>query len=274
MSLYIFDLDGVIYRGERLLPGVKETLSKLRKRKDRVSFLTNNSTLSRSGFQKKLTQMGIEVSLEDLFPSSYLTAIYLGHKTKRKNSKVLVFGEEGLFEELNQAGIKLTSKAKDADYVVVGMDRKFNFEKLKLAYEAILNGAKFVATNKDVTYPTEEGTIPAVGAIVKALEVSTHKRALLLGKPRLFGLKTVMKHKGYTSADTILVGDRLETDILAGKRLKVVTVLVLSGITLEKMLQKAPSSLKPDYVIQSLSDLSSLKIGSRHKKSVSSINTL
>ena len=266
MSLYIFDLDGVIYRGERLLPGVKETLSKLRKRGDQVSFLTNNSTLSRFGFQKKLTQMGIEVNLEDLFPSSYLAAIYLGHKTKRKNTKVLVFGEEGLFEELSQAGIELTSTPKDADYLVVGMDRKLNFEKLKLAYEAILNGAKFVAANKDVTYPTEKGTIPAAGAIVKALEVSTNKRALLLGKPRLFGLKTVMKSKGYASADTILVGDRLETDILAGKRLKIATVLVLSGITLKKMLQKTPPSLKPDYVIQSLSDLPSLKIGHGYKK--------
>jgi len=269
VSLYIFDLDGVIYRGERLLPGVKETLTKLRKRGNQVSFLTNNSTLSRSGFQKKLTQMGIEVHPEDLFPSSYLAAIYLGHKTKKKNIKVLVFGEEGLFEELSQAGIKLTSTSKDADYVVVGMDRKFNFEKLKLAYEAILNGAKFVATNKDVTYPTEEGTVPAAGAIVKALEVSTHKRALLLGKPHLFGLKTVMKSKGYTSADT-----GLETDILVGKRLKIVTVLVLSGITLEKMLQKAPPSLKPDYVIQSLLDLPSLKIGHGYKKLVSSIDTL
>ena len=260
MSLYIFDLDGVIYRGERPLPGVKETLTQLRKRGDKICFLTNNSTLSRSGLQKKLTQMGIEVNLEDLFPSSYLAAIYLSHKIKRKNTMVLVFGEEGLFEELSQAGIKLTSKAKDADYVVVGMDRKFNFEKLKLAYEAILNGAKFVATNRDVTYPVEEGTIPAAGAIVKALEVSTHKRALLLGKPRLFGLKTVMKSKGYTSGDAILVGDRLETDILAGKKLKITTVLILSGITLEKMLQKAPPSLKPNYVIHSLLDLPSLKI--------------
>jgi phosphoglycolate/pyridoxal phosphate phosphatase family enzyme len=260
VSLYIFDLDGVIYLGERLLPGVRETLSKLRKKGDQVSFLTNNSTLSRSGFQKKLTQMGIEVHLEELFPSSYLAAIYLSHKTKKKNTKVLVFGEKGLFEELSQAAVKLTSTPKDADYVVVGMDRKFNFEKLKLAYEAILNGAKFVATNKDVTYPTEEGTVPAAGAIVKALEVSTHKRALLLGKPHLFGLKTVMRSKGYAPTDTILVGDRLETDILAGKRLKVATVLVLSGITLEKTLQKAPPSLKPDYVIQSLSNLPSLKI--------------
>ena len=218
--------------------------------------------------------MGIEVNLEDLFPSSYLAAIYLSHKTKGENSRVLIFGEEGLFQELNQAGIKLTSTPEDADYLVVGMDRKLNFEKLKLAYEAILNGAKFVATNRDVTYPTEKGTIPAAGAIVKALEVSTHQRALLLGKPRLFGLKTVMKSKGYTSTDTILVGDRLETDILAGKKLKVTTVLVLSGITLKKMLPKTPPSLKPDYVIQSLSDLASLKIGHDDKKLEGSIDTL
>lgn len=262
MSLYIFDLDGVIYIEETLLSGVKETLTFLRQKGDEVSFLSNNSTLNRNGFVKKLDRMGIRVSSEEIFSSSYLTAIYLSknkHKHKREN-RVFPIGEAGLFQELKKAGINITSKIEEIDYVVVGMDRKFDFEKLLLAHKAILKGAKFIATNKDATYPVEKGTVPGAGAIVKALEASTHKKALLLGKPDSFGLKIIMKSKGYQPKDTILVGDRLETDILAGKRLGITTILVLSGITNQEMLQKAPPSHLPDYVIHSLSELSSLNI--------------
>jgi len=258
MSLYIFDLDGVIYVGETLLSEVKETLTSLKKRGDELSFLTNNSTLSRDGFLKKLGRMGIRVSTEELFPSSYLAAIYFS-KNKHKEGGVFVIGEMGLFQELKEAGINITSRIEEINYVVIGMDREFNFEKLLLAHRAILKGARFIATNKDVTYPTERGTAPGAGAIIKALEASTHKKALLLGKPHSFGLKIIMKSKGYQPADTILVGDRLETDILAGKKLGITTVLVLSGITNQKMVQKIPPSHLPDYIIQSLSELPSLR---------------
>jgi len=260
MSLYIFDLDGVIYLGETLLPEVKETLTFLKKRGDEVSFLTNNSTLSRDGFSKKLARMGIKVSPEEIFPSSYLAAIYFSKNEHKEESRVFVIGEAGLLQELKSAGIKITSRIEEINYVLVGMDRKFDFAKLLLAHKAILKGAKLIATNKDVTYPTEKGIAPGAGAIIKALEASTHKKALLLGKPHSFGLETIMKSKGYQPKDTILVGDRLETDILAGKKLGITTVLVLSGITNQKMIQKVSSSHLPDYVIQSLSELSCLII--------------
>lgn len=260
MSLYIFDLDGVIYIEETLLSGVKETLTFLRQRGDEVSFLSNNSTLNRDGFVKKLDRMGIRVTPEEIFSSSYLAAIYLSKNKHKRENRVFPIGEAGLFQELKKAGINITSRIEEIDYVVVGMDRKFNFEKLLLAHKAILKGAKFIATNKDATYPVEKGTVPGAGAIVKALEASTHKKALLLGKPHSFGLKIIMKSKGYQPKDTILVGDRLETDILAGKKLGITTILVLSGITNQEMLQKAPPSHLPDYVIHSLSELLSLRI--------------
>lgn len=259
MSLYILDLDGVIYLGETLLPEVKETLASLKKRGDEVSFLTNNSTLSRDGFLKKLARMGIKVNPEEIFPSSYLAAIYFSKNKSKEESRVFVIGEAGLVQELKSAGIKITSRIEEINYVLAGMDRKFNFAKLLLAHKAILNGAKLIATNKDLTYPTEEGTAPGAGAIIKALEASTHKKALLLGKPHSFGLKIIMKSKGYQPENTILVGDRLETDILAGKKLGITTVLVLSGITNQRMVQKIPPSHLPDYVIKSLSELPSLR---------------
>lgn len=260
MSLYIFDLDGVIYIEETLLPGVKETLTFLRQRGDEVSFLSNNSTLNRDGFVRKLAQMGIGAGPEEIFSSSYLAGTYLSKNKHKRENRVFVIGEAGLFQELKRAGMNITSRIEEIDYVVVGMDRKFNFEKLLLAHRAILKGAKFIATNKDATYPVGNGTIPGAGAIIKALETSTHKKALLLGKPHSFGLKVIMKNKGYQPKNTILVGDRLETDILAGRRLGITTILVLSGITNQEMLQKAPSSHLPDYVIHSLSELSSLNI--------------
>lgn len=260
MSLYIFDLDGVVYLGQTPLLGAKETLNLLKKRGNEVSFLTNNSTLSREGFLRKLDQMGIKACPEDLFPSSYLAAIYLSRKKRKEEIRVLVIGEEGLFQELKQAGIKTTTRIEEINYILVGMDRKFNFKKLQLAHKAILEGAKFIGTNKDVTYPVEEGTMPGAGAIIKALEASTHRKAFILGKPHSFGLKAIMKSKGYQPKDTILVGDRLDTDIQAGKKLRITTVLTLSGITSQKMVEETASSRLPDYVIHSLSELLSLRI--------------
>ena len=263
MSLYIFDIDGVIYRGKKLLPGAKEIITSLRQRGDEISFLSNNSTLSRSGYQEKLTKMGIKVERQELFPSSYLAALYLSQDKERKKSKVFVIGEVGLMEELKDAGIQITSLLEEINSVLVGMDRNFTFAKLNLAYQAIVRGASFLATNTDLTYPVERGTIPAAGSIVKAIEASTGKNPLVLGKPNPFGIETLAKKRGWSLAESILIGDRLETDILAGKRAGVTTVLVLSGITGRKELKKAHPSLKPDYTISSLFHLLSLPISKR-----------
>ena len=260
MSLYIFDMDGVIYRGKKVLPGAKRSLTLLKRRKEEVCFLSNNSTLSRWGHQKRLYRMGIEVSLEDLFPSSYLAAIYFSMDKQRMKGKVFIIGEEGLFEELRTAGIPITSRIGEVDSVVVGMDRGLSFEKLTLAHQAITRGAKFIATNMDLTYPVENGTLPGAGPIVKALEASTGKTPFLLGKPEVFGLNMVMQSKEYSPQDTLFIGDQLETDILAGKRAGVTTILVFSGVTGGDKLKHAPASLKPDYTISSLEELPSLQL--------------
>jgi len=260
MKLFIFDLDGVIYKGNLLLPGVKETLLFLRKKGKKVCFLSNNSTLSRRGYIKKLKKMGLEVKEDELFPSSYLCALYFRQVEKLNQEKVMVIGEKGLYEELEKEGIKISKDPHRVRYVVVGMDRKFNFRKLSLAYQAITMGAKFIATNPDVTYPTERTTIPGAGAIVRALEACTQRRPLILGKPEKFGLEIVLKVKDSSPSQTILVGDRLETDIAVGNKLKVHTVLVLSGISTFEEAGKAKPPFKPEYVISNLKELFTLDL--------------
>ncbi len=260
MSLFIFDLDGVIYRGNSLLPGVRETLSSLEERGEKICFLSNNSTLSKKGYLKKLSMMGLKVREEQLFPSSYLCALYFKNLPDRTSGKVMIIGERGLFEELKKIGLKISWNPSEVKWVVVGLDRRFNFRKMCLAYQAILKGAKFIATNTDITYPLENTTIPAAGAIVKAIEVSTGKSPLVLGKPQTFGLKIVLEKTGYFPESTILVGDRLETDILAGNKMGVRTVLVLSGISSLEEVKKAPPCCQPKHIISNLSQLLSLKL--------------
>lgn len=257
--LFIFDLDGVVYRGEALLPGVKKTLISLKREGAKICFLSNNSTLSRKGYIRKLEKMGLGVRKDELFPSSYLCALYFRQSKNINQKKVMIVGEKGLYEELKREGVKISSNPREVNYVVVGMDRKFNFRKLTLAHQAITMGASFIATNPDTTYPVEEGkTIPGAGAVVKAIEVSTGTAPLVLGKPEKFGLEIVLKQTGYSPARTILIGDRLETDIAAGNKLGIRTVLVLSGISTREEIENIKPNLQPNYTITDISELLTL----------------
>ncbi|MBE0477559.1 HAD-IIA family hydrolase [Candidatus Aerophobetes bacterium] len=259
MNLFIFDLDGVIYIGNTLLPGVKETLQELERRGEKICFLSNNSTLSRESYCKKLTRWGLKVKDGQFFSSSYLCALYLKNYRKIKpEEKVMIVGEKGLFEELKNQGIAISQDPKKVSFVAVGMDRKLNFKKLCLAHRAILNGADFIATNTDATYPLEEKTIPGSGAIVRALEASTKKAPFVLGKPETFGLKIVLQQMGFSPSQVILVGDRLDTDIALGNKMGIVTVLVLSGISSSEEVEKVSPLFRPCYVISALPQLLSI----------------
>lgn len=258
--LWIFDLDGVVYRGKTLLSGAKKTLNILEERGEEICFLSNNSTQSRRSLQAKLVRMGIKVKQSQLFPSSYLAAIYFSQNPRRRKARLMVIGENGLDEELRGAGLKAIQESDTADYVLVGMDRKVDFPVLCQAHRAVLKGARLIATNTDATYPVEGETIPGAGVIVRALEVSTGKRALVLGKPHPFGLRMIMKVKGYKDPrQIVLVGDRLETDIATGKKVGVITVLVLSGISNRQEAKAMHPRRQPDYVISSLRELPALK---------------
>jgi len=257
--LFIFDLDGVIYRGDTLLPGVKQTLVTLERKGGTICFLSNNSTLSRRGYVRKLGALGLNLKERQLFPSSYLLALYL---TKYRNitpqEQVMVLGEQGIIQELTRAGIQTCRNPEQAAYVAVGMDRKLTFDKLSRAYQAILNGAEFIATNADTTYPLETKTIPASGAIVKALEVSTGQKPLVLGKPDTFGLEILLAAMGCNPSQAVMVGDRLETDIAVGNKVGTPTVLVLSGISSRQQAETAAHVLRPTWIIENLAGILSL----------------
>lgn len=257
--LFVFDLDGVIYRGDTLLPGVKETLQALKAGGAVICFLSNNSTLSRRGYVLKLRRLGLHLQERQLFTSSYLLALYLTkYRHIAANEKVMVIGEQGIYQELARAGIPTCSDPEQATYLAVGMDRKLTFDKLTRAYQAILNGAEFIATNADATYPLEKKTIPASGAIVRALEASTGQSPLVLGKPDTFGFEILLNVMGCPPSKAVMVGDRLETDMAVGNKVGTPTVLVLSGISSREEAAAASHALRPTHVIEKLTDLLAL----------------
>lgn len=189
--------------------------------------------------------------------SSYATALYLKERGAC-GASVFIVGEEGPRVELSAIGMEIVSDGVDVhvDYVVVGMDRHFTYEKLTKAQQAILNGAQFIATNRDATYPLEGGkVVPGGGALVAAIEVATGVAPVLIGKPEPTAMQKLLNLARTLPEEAVIVGDRLDTDVLVGKRLGAVTVLVLTGVTTEEDLQKAPPERQPDIVIRQLPEI-------------------
>lgn len=253
---YIFDLDGVIYRGEELQPGAAEVIDTLRSR-SKVYFLTNNSTQSRNQYADKLTRLGVPTQLRDVMTSAYATALYL-RDTKPGDCRAYVVGESGLKQELRSEGIEVVEEpnGKPIDFVVAGLDREFNYAKLFNAQQAIYQGAVFVATNCDPTFPLEEGLLsPGGGTMVAAIKTATDTEPRVVGKPEIYSVQKVMDLAGATPEESLVIGDRLDTDILGGKRAGAKTALVLTGVTNEEQARNAPEEMKPDWIIQSLAEL-------------------
>jgi len=254
---FVFDLDGVVYRGEQPLPGAVDTIETLRRLGHQVYFFTNNSTQTRTSYAEKLQRMGIPADEEHIMTSAYATALYLKEQGAQ-GASVVVVGEEGPREELKAIGVRLVEDGlnEKVDYVVVGLDRKFDYRTLTKAQQAILRGAKFIATNRDAAFPLEDGlVVPGGGALVAAIEVATGVTPVLIGKPETYAMRKLLELAHASPEDSVIVGDRLDTDVLLGKRLGATTVLVLTGVTSERELESAPPELRPDIVIHSLPEL-------------------
>lgn len=245
---FLLDIDGVLLRGNQVIPGAPEALDKLRE-KAKVLLLTNNSTKSRVGTAKRLQECGIFVEPEEVFPSSYVAAQFL-----RRFGQVRYWyvGEEGIKEEMEAAGHILVP-AEDADWVVVGMDRSLTYEKLRQALRALLKGAKLLATNEDATFPTPEGLVPGAGAVVGALRGMGFPPHYVVGKPSTIAFTAALAELGVKAKEALMIGDRLETDIAGAARLGMDTALVLSGIAKAEDLKRA--SVRPTYVARDLSSL-------------------
>lgn len=242
---FIIDLDGVVYRGNEIIEGVDKRIRELKK-SAKVFFLTNNSTLSRAGYREKLCALGIACEKEDIITSGYASGIYI--KQKYKDPKVFVIGEMGLMEELKDQGIKVS--LENCNVVLVGLDRGFTYERLAKALKYIQKGADFIATNKDNTLITEKGLLPGAGALVSALRTASGKEPIVIGKPSDIMAEIILQRTGFDASEVLLIGDRLETDILMGKNAGMKTALVLTGYAKREDVTK--SEIKPDYVLEKL----------------------
>lgn len=265
VGLVAFDLDGVIYRGSLLLPHVPETLADLERRGLPLRFVTNNSTKHRREVAQILRDLGVPAEPEQVLSSAAATATWLRAHAPRAAEPlhVLYLGEKGLGEELADAGFHavhaLESGPEDAtraDYVVVGLDRTFNYDSLARAQAALLAGAQFLATNGDYTYPAEEGLMPGAGAMVAAVAAASGVAPTVMGKPHDGLAEALQADTGIPASRTLLVGDRLETDIEFGRQHGMLTALVLTGVTSAEHL--ADSSITPDYVLTDLAGLPGL----------------
>lgn len=256
-KLIIFDLDGVMYIGDEAVAHAPETVSLLRKNNFIVRFLTNNSTRTRKTFSDKLNGMGIEAAPEEIMSSAVATREYL-KKRSPEGAKIYIVGEEGLYEELSCFEIVSREERTTADYVVVGYDEEFNYEKMALALDALLAGAEMIATNRDATFPAPGRILPGGGTIVAAIATAWQKEPVCCGKPDPFGIHFLMEETGCGAEETLLVGDRADSDIITGNRAGVDSCLVLTGITTAQEAPHLEGELKPTFIIKNLEELSGL----------------
>lgn len=243
----IVDMDGVLYRGQESLPGAGEFLTYLVEAEVPFILATNNSTSTPGQYVAKLARLGIEVTEERILTSSQAAAQYIA-RVAPAGTRVYTIGEDGLLSALREQGFELTEG--DVQYVVVGLDRQLTWDKLRVAALAIRAGATFIGTNPDTTLPTEEGLVPGNGAILAALEAATGVAPVIIGKPDAALLQLAIEKMGVTREGTAIVGDRLETDILAGKNAGITTVLVLGGIATREELEGSP--YRPDLVFEGI----------------------
>jgi 4-nitrophenyl phosphatase len=256
----IFDLDGVVYLGDTPISGAIPALNRLSAEGHSLYFLTNNSTRARQTYADKLSRLGYATNATQVMTSAYATGLYLS-EVGAAGKTVYVVGEGGLAEEMRIAGLQVLEDddPTPADYVVAGLDRFLTYAKLRRAHDEItLNGATFIATNRDATYPMETGEIPGGGAIVAPIEYSTGVTGLTIGKPEPHTWGRILALAGATPAQALMVGDRSETDILGAKRLGLHTVLVLTGVTTAAAAAALPAALTPDHVLPDLTPLPEL----------------
>lgn len=224
---YLCDMDGVLYHGNQLLPGASDFVNWLQAENKNFIFLTNSSERSPRELRQKLERMGMDVQENHFYTSALATASFLS--VQKPGCSAYVIGEPGLVNALYEAGI--TMNDVNPDYVVVGDTRNYNFENIQRAVKFIFKGAKLIATNPDYTNPLETGIAPATRSLVAPIELTTGKKAYFMGKPNPLMMRTGLKILGCKGDDAVIIGDRMDTDIIAGIESEIDTVLVLSGVS-------------------------------------------
>lgn len=263
VSTFIFDLDGVLWRGDTPVEGAVAAVNELLAAGKRCLYCTNNSSRTQADFVEKLTKIGIEkVEEDEVITSSVATALYLSAQYTGPFLAYVV-GAEGIRAALQKIGARIVPDSDingdtNVDCVVVGADRKFTYEKMNTAQRLIRQGALFVATNRDATYPIESGIIPGAGAVVAAVETASGVTPVTIGKPRPVMVQLVLQKYGLETSEVAFVGDRLDTDIACARRAGVAALLVTTGVTTLQEARRAKGEQRPDAVFPNLLTLSEL----------------
>ncbi len=248
-SAFICDMDGVIYHGNEIVPGVKEFLDWLKKNEKRFLFLTNNSGKSPKDLATKLSRMGLDVDESHFYTSAQATGRFLSKQSP--GCSAFVVGEPYLYNALYSAGIAMNDY--DPDYVVIGETYNYNLDAMCKAMRLVEKGARLIGTNSDLTYPNEEGNVPACRALVSPIELTTGAQAYYVGKPNPLMMRTALHMMDVHSADTVMIGDRMDTDIIAGIESGLTSVLVLTGVSTLENIKKFP--YRPGYILDKVGDI-------------------
>jgi phosphoglycolate/pyridoxal phosphate phosphatase family enzyme len=263
--LVALDLDGVVWSGSQVFPGVREALEDTLRRGLDLRYVSNNSTAHREAVSERLAAAGLPAGPDRVLTSGSVCGTWLRTRVPA-GSVVLVVGEEGLIRELREAGFAATHvneapAGAEPAAVVVGMDRTFTYRTLAAAQKAVRDGALYVATNSDVTFPTPEGLLPGAGSLVAAVSAAAEREPVLVGKPSMTLAETLAAITRVPSTETLFVGDRLSTDIAMAKAAGMMAALTLTGVTTNEDLWRAEITgewVLPDHVLDSLAELPGL----------------
>ncbi len=246
---YLIDMDGVLVKGKTPLPGAAAFIDRLIECGVKFLILTNNPLYTQRDLEHRLNMTDLRVPADHIFTSAIATARFL--QSQRPNGKAFVIGESGLTQALHEVGYVQTDM--NPDYVVLGEVNNYNFEQITKAVRLIKDGAMFIATNPDSTGPLESGIVPATGALAALIEKATGKAPFFVGKPNPLMMRSALRYLGVHSEDTIMVGDRMDTDIVAGVMSGLDTILVLSGVSTLADVEHFP--YRPTYILKSVAEI-------------------
>ncbi len=246
---YLMDMDGVLVHEEHLIPGADDFIAELIEREVNFVVVTNNPIYTRRDLRARLLASGLDIPEDRIWTSALATAKFL--HSQRPGGSAFVIGEVGLTTAMHEAGFVLTDR--DPDYVVLGDTRTYSFEAITTAIRLIDAGARFVSTNPDATGPSRAGVLPAAGAVAALIEKATGRTPYFVGKPNPLMMRSALRAIGAHTASTLMIGDRMDTDVIAGMEAGLATILVLTGISTAATVEQYP--YRPSMVIDSIADL-------------------
>ena len=252
VKLYLFDMDGTLYLGNKLFDFTIELLDSIKKSGGKYMFMTNNSSKSVIDYVKKLDKLGIKATVDDFITSSQATAYFL--KNNFPNDKLYVCGTESLKDELKNEGFQLTDNIDEVDCIVMGFDTELTFKKLEdISKMLCTRELHYIATNPDYVCPTGYGSVPDCGSVCDMIFNATGKRPIVIGKPEALMPQLAMEKTGYSKSQTAVVGDRIYTDVKSGIKAGTVSILVMSGETTKEILNNSED--KPSIVMESAKEI-------------------